>query len=491
MSQSSIKKNTIYNAIKTVSAIVFPLITFPYITRVLLPENTGKIDFGLSIVSYFNLIATLGINSYAIRECSVVRNDRKKLSNLASQIYSINILTTAAAYVLLAITLFSYHKLYDYKILIFVQSMSIVATTLGADWLNSAMEDFKYITIRTMAFQFVALVLMFAFVHKPEDYMRYVVISLVSSGGASVVNIWYRRKYCSIKMIWNIKNGIEWKRHFVPIIFMFVMILAQTVFGSVDSTMLGLMHGDREVGIYGAAHKIANIIMQLVASILWVVMPRMSSYFSEGDYEKINGLLSKVFSFNAFLGLPCAVGAFMLSDDIIMIAAGGEYADSSIVLKILMISFAFSLFGGSFLGNIVLLPSKREKTYMLICCFAAVVNIIMNGMLIPKFGVVAAASTTMFCSLLMLIILIFSVDKRIRIYNMFKMLVEPVIGCLAIVVICFMCRNIAYLFIRTAVCVCLSVLAYMLIMQLLKNQVYMELLQSIIGTIRNKIHRQN
>ena len=99
----SIKKNSIYSVIKTGASIVFPLITFPYISRVLLTENVGKINFGLSVVSYFSLIASLGITTYAIRECSAEREDKKRLSNTASQIFSINVIAAVSAYILLHI----------------------------------------------------------------------------------------------------------------------------------------------------------------------------------------------------------------------------------------------------------------------------------------------------------------------------------------------------------------------------------------------------
>ena len=115
MVQKSLKKNTVFNAIKTFSSIIFPLITFPYISRTLLTENVGKIHFGLSIISYFTLIASLGITTYAIRECAAVRDDRNKLSQVSSQIFSINIITTAVAYLLLALTLIFYSKLENYK----------------------------------------------------------------------------------------------------------------------------------------------------------------------------------------------------------------------------------------------------------------------------------------------------------------------------------------------------------------------------------------
>lgn len=475
MAQKSIKKNTFLSVLKTGSSILFPLITFPYISRVLLTDNVGKINFGLSIVSYFSLLASLGISTYAIRECSAVRDDKKKLGEMASQIFSINIITTVIAYVALAFTLIFYRKLENYRLLIAIQSLSIIGTTLGADWLNSAMEDFKYITVRTVAFQFISLTLMFIFVHNPEDYMKYAVVSLISSVGANVANIMYRRRYCKVSFTFD----IDWKRHIAPIIYLFVMLLAQTIFSSVDSTMLGLMHGDYEVGIYSTAHKILNIINQVVGSLLWVIMPRMSYYFAAGEYAEVNKLLRKVLNFNLTLGLPCAVGTIVLAKDVILVIAGEAYIDAAFVLQILMAGFVISLIGGNFLGNAVLLPSKREKDFMIICCICAVINVITNYLLIPLWGPAAAAATTALCSLIILILSLFKVDKKIKIESIGKLVVAPVIGCVLIVGVCFLCSYIGNLYIRIVVSVASSMTIYFIAQLILKNGLVYDMLGSV------------
>lgn len=486
MAQKSIKKNSVYSILKTGSSILFPLITFPYVSRVLLTENVGKINFGLSIVSYFSLIASLGITTYAIRECSATRDDKEKLSETASQIWSINIITTIVAYIALAVTLFCYHKLDNYRTLIIIQSFSILATTLGADWLNSAMEDFRYITIRTVAFQFISLILMFIFVHQPDDYIKYAVISLVSSAGANVVNIWYRGRYCRVRFT----RGIEWKRHFAPIIYLFVMILAQTIFNSVDSTMLGLFHGDREVGIYSTSHKINNIINQVIGSLLWVIMPRMSYYFAEKKYEEVNKLLRKVFGFNMLLGLPCAVGCCVIAEDVILVVAGDAFIDATPVLQILMIGFVFSLIGGSFLGNAILLPSKQEKYYMIVCCITAVVNIVGNYIFIPIWGAKAAAGTTAVCALTILILLLFKVDKNVKIDGIIRLVLSPVAGCLLIVLLCMLCKGLQNLFVRTLSSVVLSGIGYIFVQIILKNELCIEIFESLRRKVnRNKRNR--
>ncbi len=478
----SIKKNTIYSIIKTCSSIVFPLITFPYISRVLLAENVGKIHFGMSIVSYFSLIASLGITTYAIRECSAVREDKKALSDVASQIFSINVLTTILSYILLATTLLFFNKLEGYRTLIIIQSLSIAFTTIGTDWLNSAMEDFKFITLRTVIFQILAIILMLVFVRIPDDYLKYAVISLVSTSGASIVNVFYRKRYCHIRFTLN----IDIKKHIGPILFLFVMILAQDIYNNVDSTMLGLMHGDRAVGIYGAAHKMAKMINQLVAAILWVIMPRMSFYFAQNDYSQINKLLKKILGFNLLLGLPCAVGTTMLSKEIITIIAGKDFLEAAFVLQVLMIGFIFSLIGGNFLGNAILLPSKQEKYYMFVCCITAVLNIITNYIFIPLYGAVAAAGTTALCSFVMFIMLILKKDKKIHLSRIQDVIISPVIGSLAICIICFLLRTISSLWLRTILSVAISVAIYGVIQILAKNQLVYELINPMFKRLKKK-----
>lgn len=466
----SIKKNVFYNFIKTLSTIVFPLITFPYISRTLLPDNIGKVNFGLSFISYFSLIASLGITTYAIRECAKVRTNSIKLNSIASQIYTINILTTIIAYVFLIISIMSFSELESYRMIIIVQSFSIIVTTLGTDWINSALEDYRFITYRTVLFQVISLALIFLLVHKPDDYMKYIVITLVSSCGASLTNIMYRKKYCEIKFICNFIQGIDWKYHLPPIIFLFVMLLSQTIFNSVDHTMLGLICGDYEVGIYSTACKISNLISQMVASILWVIIPRLSFYFSEKNYLEINRLLRKVLGVYLLFGIPCAVGCFYLSDDIIMLIAGESFIKSSPVLKILMIGFIVSLFGGNFLGNAVLLSSGREKYYMKVCLVTAFVNVIANCIFIPEFGEIGAAATTTICSFVILLLLLCNLDHRIKIENKYNLLVSPIIGTFFIIAICFFCKDIINIYIRFFSTVLLSTVAYSFILIITKNE---------------------
>ena len=441
-----------------------------------MPENVGKVNFGTSYISYFSMIASLGITTYAIRECSSVREDKKLLGEKASEIFSINICTTAVSYILLATSLCLFRGLDNYRVLIVIQSTSILFTTLGADWLNSAMEDFEYITLRTIAFQIISLLLMFCLVKSSDDYLKYAAISVFSSSGANIVNVFYRRKFCKVSFTKN----MNWKKHFKPILLLFVMILAQTIFSSADQTMLGIMKSDYEVGIYSTALKIENIIAQVVSSLAWVVMPRMSFYFAEGNYEKINLMLKKTLSLLMCIGIPAIAGVCVLSNEIVMIIGGEGYLDAALPLRILMFSFAFSLIGGSFLGNMVLLPSKNENTYMWICCVTAVFNVVLNYILIPYGGANAAAFTTALSSLLIMILLLLKKDKRIKLDYVIRVSVSPVIGSIALFIYCkTVGLFISNLFGKTAICISGSVILYGAILIRMKNDLCMELLEEL------------
>lgn len=481
MSEKSIKVNSILNVIKTISSIIFPLITFPYISRVLQPDNVGKVNFGSSFVSYFSLIASLGITTYAIRECSAVRGDKKKLGEKASQIFSINVCTTIVAYVLLGLSLIFFRKLDSYRTLIIIQSTAILFTTWGADWLNSAMEDFKFITIRSIGFQFISLILMFILVHQPEDYLKYAAITVLSSCGANITNILYRRKYCTVRFT----KDMHWQEHFTPILLLFVMILAQIIFSNADTTMLGLMKGDFEVGIYSTAHKMKNIIVQVVASLCWVVMPRMSYYFAEDDWNKINVMLKKVLSVMVTIGFPCVAGCVVLSSEIIQIVAGQQYSAASLPLVILMVFFIVDIFGGNFLGNMVCLPAKQEKVFMEACCFAAVVNVVLNYILIPYGGASAAAFTSGISAIVICVWLFVKKDKRVKLNYIWEVCKGPLIGSLLIVLFCVVVKiMLSNLLSKIIISICGSVLLYFLVLLLSHNELVIEVYRTVIKKIR-------
>lgn len=479
----SVKKNGLLNIIKTLSSIIFPVITLPYISRTLMPENIGKVNFSVSYVGYFALIASLGITTYGIRECAAVKNEKDKLSKTASELFSINIVTSVISYCLLIISLFLFEKSRNYSTLIIIYSSTIIFTTIGADWLNSAMEDFVYISVRTICFQFLSLILMLLFVKDVDDYIKYIYILAFSTSGANLLNAFYRKRYCKLHFTFH----RDMKRHLGPIFLLFVMTLSQTIFNNADITMLGVMRSDFEVGLYSTAYKVTNVISQVVQSIIFVLIPRLSTYFAQERYDEINILLRKLLQFNIGLGLPITVGIIMLSDDIMYLVGGDAYLQASSIISVLMLNFLFSLVGGSFLGNAILIPSKKEKYYMLVCSITAVINIILNYLLIPDFGALGAAIATAINGLLIFILLLVKRNKKIAIASLDSVFIAPVIGCGIIVIVCLIFQGLGSIWLRLILSISMSIMFYTVVLIMFKYDLLMDVILPILNkTIRKR-----
>ena len=277
--KKSLSLNAAMSAFKTLMNIIFPLITFPYASNVLQVENLGKVNFASSVCGYFLLFAGLGISSYAVREGSRYVNDRKKLSAFASEMFSINMISTALTYAALAVTMLFWTKLHAYTDLMLVLSLQIFFTTIGTEWVFTIFEEYTYITIRGLLFQVLSIFMLFAFVKTRDDYCIYAGITVFAAVGANVLNFFRARRYCTIRLT----RKIDWKKHLKPILIIFASTLATTLYVSSDTTILGILGTDYNVGIYSVAGKIYGIVKNLLSAVLVVSIPRLSHYAGVGD----------------------------------------------------------------------------------------------------------------------------------------------------------------------------------------------------------------
>lgn len=268
----SIKVNAILNVTKQLCKVVFPLITMPYVTRVLQASGYGKYNFSSSIVSYFILLAGLGISDYAIREGARIRGNKKKFQIFSEEVFTINILSTIASYMILFVLLLFSKKLLDYRLLIIVQSMSIILNTIGCDWINSVYEDYFYITVRYIVIQILSVIMLFVLVKNADDYVMYAFVTSIASAGGNILNVFYIRRYVHLR----VTRKMNLKQHIKPIMMLFFNTIASTIYVNSDTTMLGYLQSETAVGIYGLATKIYLVIKQLLNAIVMVALPRLS-----------------------------------------------------------------------------------------------------------------------------------------------------------------------------------------------------------------------
>jgi len=218
MTEKSLKRNAVFNVLKTIISLLFPLITFPYASRILMPIGIGKINFSNSIISYFGIIASLGISTYGIREAAKRKHDKILLSQFTFELFVLNLISTFIAYILLFVAIFFIPKFIEYRTILIVCSTTIIFTTIGIDWLYSALEEYGYIAIRSVLFQILSIILLFSFVKTPDDYIKYAAISVVSSVGANICNIFHARKFLSFKSL----KKINIKQHVKPVLIFLV-----------------------------------------------------------------------------------------------------------------------------------------------------------------------------------------------------------------------------------------------------------------------------
>lgn len=473
--KSSISRNAILNGIKTLLQVVFPLITFPYAAKVLGVEQIGEYNFAYSIVSYFMLLASLGIYNYAVREGAALRSNREKISKFASQILEFNIISMIISYFILISLCLFWKALFDYSSLIMIISSNIVLTTFGCEWIYAIYEEYFYITIRGIVFQLLSMFVLFTCVHSSKDLVMYAISALISSSGYNILNIIGLRN----KFDFKIQPLKLLKRHFIPIMLLFANSIATTIYVNSDTTILGLLTGNRSVGLYSVATKVYSIIKAVLASIIIVSIPQMSNFWALNKRNEFENLGNRILNSFLTIALPSMIGIYVLSDDIIRLIADETYLEASVALRILSIALLISVFNWFFQSSI-LIPSKNEKYVLYASCVAALLNVLLNFIFIPKFYQSGAAFTTLLAEGVSVIISGYSAKKIIRIRIKIRDVISLLLGCIFIVFYSNIIKIVLNkLFWRVGITIVGSCIGYFAILFLLKNTVIIDGIKKI------------
>ncbi len=479
MKTKSLGKNAFLNGLRSVLNIIFPIITFPYVSRVLSVGELGKYNWSNSFVSYFLLIAGLGIATYAVREGAKLRNDRNEISAFASQVFSINILSTVVSYILLFLCVLIFPKIQSYSACIYIFSIQIVFTTLGTEWIYSIFEEYTYITIRSIVFKILSIVMLFVFVRRPGDYLNYAGITVFSAVGSNVLNYLHAKKFCTIRLTFN----IDWQEHLKPILIIFASSVATTIYLSLDTTLLGLINNNYVVGIYSVSTKMYNIVKQLIAAILTVTIPRFALLWGRHRYGEYRKLLLEISDALALISIPAAVGVYMLAPQIVILLSSAKYIRAVSSLRLLCPALIFSIFSWIF-TSCVLIPAKRENKVLIITILSAVVNLVLNLLLMPSLKENAAAITTSLSEAISMLLGIYysrDIIKGLYKSSFWKGIFTYILGTISIVIICFagdVLFNSTVMIILFDVV--LSIVEYVLILLGVKNKFALDVLERIL-----------
>ena len=464
---TSLKRNAILNAIKQCCATIFPFITFSYSSHILGSAQIGKFSFSQSIVSYFSLIAIMGVTDYAVREVSVIRDDKEKLTKFSSELFSINIITTIMSYILLIFTLVFWKKLNPYRDTILILSIQIMLTTVGADWINIAFEDFLFLTIRYVFVGILCVIAMFIVVRTPEDLIFYTVISVLSTSGGNLFNLFYIRRYVKLKFTLHLNV----KRHIKPMLLLFCNSIALVVYLNSDMTILGIMETDDVVGVYSVSTKVYLMIKSLINAVIMTTIPRLTYMLTNGQKKAYKHLLLKIRDILLAVSLPVAVGIFFESENILYVLAGNEYVSGDIVLKIFSVTIFLAVFS-CFFTYAVLIPNYMEKWFLISTIVAALLNVGLNFILIPYLSLIGAALTTFIAELTVFIFSLFFIKDNIFEQINKKDILSEIIGVLLIVVECIAINLMRFnAFVSLIISIGLTAVTYLIVLVVLKNTV--------------------
>lgn len=425
MRKKSIKMNFIMNSILTISSMIFPLITFPYISRALQPAGIGKVNFAISVISYFTMFAQLGIPTYGIRACAQVRDDKKELSKVVQELLIISVIMCTLSYIALFMSILIIPRFRQDALLFVITGTAVLLNTIGVEWLYKGLEQYSYITIRSLIFKVIGIIAMIVLVHKPSDYIIYGGITVIASYASFILNFLHLKRYISLRPIRN----LNFKRHMKPILEFFAMSCATTIYTNLDTIMLAFMVNDDAVGYYSAAVKIKGILVGVVTSLGTVLLPRASYYVENHLKNEFLGIAKKALSFVIIIAVPLMIYFIIFAKEGIFFLSGESFKNSILPMQIIMPTIV--LIGlSNVMGIQMLIPLGNERVVLISVVCGAIVDLLVNIALIPVLGAAGASVGTLIAELIVCIVqhyALSSIDFQVYKYLPLK---QVFIGCL-------------------------------------------------------------
>lgn len=496
MKEASVKKhglkvNFIFNFISQILTLCIPLITTPYLARVLLEEGNGQYSYSASIVTYFILFANLGFDIYGQRQIAAYQDDKEQKSKVFWELTILKSITTAISLAVFCSIAFIAGFGENYQKLILILSMQIIAVPFDIQFLYRGDEDFATIALRTIVMKVVSLIFIFVFVKNSSQTWLYALIISLSVVGSNAV-MWITA-YKKIKFV-KVKD-LKLARHIKPTILIFLPTLAVTVYSVFDRTMIGLFAADPdyENGCYEQAYKLNSVALLAVTIISSVMVSRNAHDYAEGDTEAVRRHLYKASNYVWMTGIPLIVGFAVLSENLSSWFLGsGRYAEVPLLLKIMSVRFVVSGFGEVF-GNQLYIAIKKEKFPMIAAFVGAGVNILLNFLLIPKYGAVGAAIATAVCEVLVtgVLVVFVIVRKDLSILKVLSLCWRYVIAAAVMFVpLFFMNRYLPYAVWSFLAAFAVGCVTYFLTLIALRDKFLIDNLKNLYRSVKGKFKKE-
>lgn len=381
----SIKKNFIYSSILTTANYLFPLFTFPYISRVLGVTNVGIVNFVDSIINYFILVSMMGIGILGIREIAKCRNNRENLNQTFSGLFWLNTVTTSIALIILVAITIYVDQLRTHWHMMAIGAIKLFLNYMLIEWFYKGLEQFKFITIRTLIVKTAYVISVFVFVRNSSDYPIYYILSVLMIAFNAIINLCYSNKYVSLQFT-NIHFGYYWKPFFILGIYQ----LLTSMYTSFNPVFLGFVTDETEVGYYTTAAKLYRILIALFSAYTGVMLPRMSSLLAEGKVEEFRKMLNKSNEILFTTAIPAIIITIVFAPSIIFIVAGSGFEGSVLPMQIMM-PLMLVIGYEQILVIQALMPLKKDKAILTNSFWGAIIGISASILLVPLYKSVGSS----------------------------------------------------------------------------------------------------
>lgn len=462
-----VKKNVLYSSVLTISQYVFPLITFPYVSRVLGVSNIGLVNFVDSIVNYFILISMLGISILGVREVASCQNDQGKLNSAFSSLFFIHSLFTFFLLFIYIIAIFCIPQFFEHKELFYIGAAKLLFNLFLIEWFYKGTENFKYITSRSLIIRVLYVLAIFLFVRRESDYIIYFLLTTFMVALNSVTNWWYSKRFVLYSF-----SKISIRVYLKPFFILGLYLLLTSMYTTFNVAYLGFTSTTEDVGYYTTALKIYTIILGLFTAFTGVMMPRMSVLILNNDDIEFKRMIDKSFSFLFAICFPLMIGTIVLAPQIIELLSGSGYGGAIIPMQLIM-PLILVVGIAQVLAIQILMPLNMDKVILRGAFVGTIVGLVFNFLLVHRFQSVGTSVTLFLAEVSVTSYLIYSVDKCVGIKLPYKECLRNLIYSIPYLFFCLLAQSIFNSFILILFVSILLSFLYFIFSQayLLKNSI--------------------
>lgn len=474
----SISRNAIFNAILNLFNIILPILVIPSVSRAIGTELYGYMGYGDSLNNYFSIFASFGIYTYGLREISRVRDDKVKLKQTFTSLFLLTTITNIlSTIVYMAFVAFSY-KGQPYLYTCIILGLNLAFNLFYVEWVNQALENYDFITIKTMIIRIVSCVIIIFLVRSKDNYLFYLYVVVITNFLNNIVSFIYIKKKIKFDF-----SDLRFKKHLKPMIYAVILSNVGVLYTQFDKFMIKASIGTTDVGYYYMAQRIINIVNTLLLTLVTVTMPRLSNYLGNDSEEQYLVLLKKVSKIYFLILFPSSIGVFCLSDEVIGIFGGSEYAAVIPVMKVFAM-YMLSLGIQNIISNQIIYLYQRERDDSILIFIGGIINLIFKFILIyiGDFTIVTAIGTTLIANIIVIYMQYMLVKKVIKLnislfnFSNLKYLLYSSAFIPITIFIRSLTSNILYICVAT---VALCSIVYMVILLITKDDLFFEIVNKM------------